>query len=177
MTDKLFVSVVLIALMLAVSACSRETSGPAPATELATPSTQKITSTSVVRVMPEPVELTAGGAADTTVRLSIQDGYHVNANPPTYSYLKATELDIPASEGVSVKTIVYPDPLTRKFSFADEPLAVYEGDITIKLSLTADSTAQKGARQLSGKIRIQACDDEVCYPPGAMELSIPLHVK
>ncbi|MGH9879899.1 MAG: protein-disulfide reductase DsbD domain-containing protein [Pyrinomonadaceae bacterium] len=127
--------------------------------------------------MLDPVEIPAGGSAETTVRLTIQNGYHVNANPPSYSYLKPTELEIPASDGVSVGFTVYPDPVTRKFSFADQPLAVYEGETTLKAMLKADRSAKKGERHLSGKLRIQACDDQVCYPPGTIDVMIPVRIK
>jgi DsbC/DsbD-like thiol-disulfide interchange protein len=131
----------------------------------------------VVKAAPQPVGIVAGGSAQSTIRLTIQSGYHINANPPTYSYLKATELDIPSSEGVSVAFISYPDPITRQLAFADKPIAVYEGETPLKVMLKADKAAKKGERSLSGKLRVQACDDQVCYPPGALDVSIPVTIK
>ena len=138
---------------------------------------KKIASTDVVKATPETVELKAGGSAEALVRLSIQNGYHVNANPPTFPYLKATELEIPASEGVSVGFIVYPDPIMRTFEFEKQPLAVYEGETAVKVMLKADRAAKKGERNLSAKLRIQACDEKVCYAPGTLDLSIPVRVN
>jgi DsbC/DsbD-like thiol-disulfide interchange protein len=111
------------------------------------------------------------------VVLTIQQGYHVNANPPTLPYLKATELEIQPPPGVSVNFTVYPNPLTKSFSFAEQTLAVYEGETSIKVNLRAEKSAKLGDHNLPGKLRVQACDDQVCYAPGTLDVSIPLSIK
>ena len=162
--------------MLVVStACSK----PAPnsASPAGSPAAQRITSEGVVKATTQRVEIPAGGSAEATVRLTIQSGYHVNANPPTFPYLKATALEISPSDGVSVAFITYPNALNKKFAFSKEPLAVYEGDTDLKVTLKSDKAAKKGERSIPARLRIQACDDQVCYPPGTLELAIPVNVK
>ena len=160
--------------MLFVSAgCSR----PAPNLASESAPAQRITSEGVVKAVAQRVEIPAGGTGEVTVRLTIQSGYHVNANPPTFSYLKATVLEISPPEGVSVSFIIYPNAVNKKFPFADQPLAVYEGETDLKATLKADKAAKKGERSIPARLRIQACDDQVCYPPGALELAIPVNVK
>ena len=68
--------------------------------------------------------------------------------------------------------MTYPAATVKKFPFAEKPLAVYEGQTELKATLKADKAAKPGARSLSGKLRIQACDDQVCYPPGALDVAI-----
>jgi hypothetical protein len=131
----------------------------------------------VVQATPQPFAVSAGSSGGATVRLTIQSGYHVNANPPTYSYLRATELEIAPGDGISVSPVKYPAPLNRKFLFAEKPLAVYEGDTDLKVTISADKSAKPGERSLSAKLRIQACDEQVCYPPGTLNLSIPVSIK
>ena len=167
--------------MLFVSAaCSRPApnsaseSAPAPA---ASPSAQRITSEGVVKAAAQRVEMSAGGSAEAIVRLTIQSGYHINANPPTFPYLKPTALEISPSDGVSVAFITYPNGVKKKFAFAEQPLAVYEGDTDLKATLKADKAAKKGERSIPARLRIQACDEQVCYPPGMLELAIPVNVK
>lgn len=138
---------------------------------------KRIASVDVVKASPEPVVIGAGASADATIRLNIQSGYHVNANPASFPYLKATELQIPATDGVSVGFIVYPDPLKKRFEFNDEELAVYEGETILKVNLKADKGTKIGKRELPAKLQVQACDDKVCYAPGVINFSIPLDVK
>jgi DsbC/DsbD-like thiol-disulfide interchange protein len=166
-------------LIIAASAsCSKPASNSAPVNAVApSPSAQRITSEGVVKAAAHPVEIPAGASAEAVVRLTTQNGYHVNANPPTYPYLKATVLDISPSEGVSVGFVTYPKAVDRKFPFADKPLAVYEGETDLRVALKADKAAKKGERSIPARLRIQACDEQVCYPPGAIDLQIPVNVK
>jgi hypothetical protein len=62
------------------------------------------------------------------VRLQIDQGYHVNANPASSEYLIPTSL---AFEGVALERIAYPPAAQLKPAFADDPIAVYEGVVTI----------------------------------------------
>jgi thiol:disulfide interchange protein DsbD len=141
------------------------------------PVSKKVASANVVKATFEPVEISAGGSAEATVLITIEKGFHLNANPPTYSYLKATELEIPPANSVSVGFITYPDPITQKFEFAEEPLAVYEGETRLKVLLQATKSAPKGPLNLEGELRVQACDDQVCYPPGALNVTLPVIIK
>ena len=142
-----------------------------------TPETKKVTSAGVVNAQPQPAEIAAGRSGEAVVRLVIQNGYHVNANPPTYPYLIATELQIKPSEGVTVGKVTYPPPITGTFAFAEKPLAVYEGTTELKAELNADKTAPRGSRSVPATLRIQACDNQVCYPPGKVDLQIPVTIK
>jgi hypothetical protein len=54
---------------------------------------------------------------------------------------------------------------------------VTEEFIDLKATLKSDKTAEKGERSIPARLRIQACDDQVCYPPGTLELAIPVNVK
>ena len=158
---------------LFIAACSKP-SQQSPGEPIAI---QRITSQSVVKVVGQPLEIARGGSADATVRLTIQNGYHVNANPPTYSYLKPTELEVTPGDGFSVNYLTYPTALTKKFPFAEKSLAVYEGNTDLKVSLKANPKASPGEHSIPAVLRVQACDDQVCYPPGQIDLRIPVTIK
>lgn len=137
-----------------------------------------ITSAGVVKATPIATSISKGESAEAVVRLKITDGYHVNANPPSLAYLIPTQLDLTPAAGISVDFITYPDGIKKKFSFAPEqPLSVYEGETDLKVRLSAAKTAQPGEHNLSAKLRVQACDDQVCYPPGTMDLTLPVTIK
>jgi DsbC/DsbD-like thiol-disulfide interchange protein len=127
-------------------------------------------------VSPQKVEVEAGKTAQAEVRLTIKEGYHINANPPS-QYQIATQLTIEQAEGITAGQPKYPASLTRKFSFSDQPLAVYEKEATISIPLSAQAGAAKGERSMPARLRFQACDDQVCYPPKNLQVSIPLMVK
>jgi len=162
----------LIVLVCLLAACAR-TQPAQPIINEAPP----IASVDVVKATPQTITLAPGESGDALVRLQITNGYHVNANPPSQPYLKPTEIEIPPAQGISVEFITYPDPLVRTFAFSETPLKVYEGETDLKVRLKADKSATPGARNLSAKLRVQACDDKVCYAPGALDLIVPVNVK
>jgi DsbC/DsbD-like thiol-disulfide interchange protein len=177
-TRKLTVCLLTLLVCAACSKTPESASSPAaPAGPATSPAAQRITSESVVKATAERIEIPAGKSAEAAVRLTIQSGYHVNANPPTFPYLKATKLEIPTADGVSSASVAYPKAVTRKFPFAEESLAVYEGEAVLKATLKADSAAKKGERSLPARLSIQACDDKMCYPPGMIEVAIPVNVN
>lgn len=137
----------------------------------------QVTSTGVVKVTTFGADVAKGASADAICRLNIDHGYHVNANPPTFPYLIPTQLEITTADVVKVDFITYPDALTKKFSFAEKPLAVYEGTADVKVRLTAAKAAPSGIHNLSAKLRVQACDDHVCYAPGTIDLQLPVNIK
>src|SRR6266481_5782375 len=105
-------------------------------------------SADVVKVRSADVSIPAGGNADSTVTLSISPGYHVNANPATFSYLIPTAVDPGKAEGVTAGKPIYPVAQKQKFQFAEEPLAVYESEVQIRLPLHVEVKAGKGERSL-----------------------------
>src|ERR1700704_2427336 len=129
----LFLSISLTILVL-LSACSKPPGGPSAASE-SSPTIGRVSSVNFVKAAVSEVQIPAGGSVDAIVRVTIQSGYHINANPATDSYLRATEIALQAGDGVSVGFITYPAPLTKKFSFSQKPLAVYEGEAAIRVML------------------------------------------
>lgn len=161
--------IVLLVVCLSLAACAR------PAPDAAQP--PSIKSVDVVKATPQETTIARGESGDVVVPIKITHGYHVNANPPSFPYLKATELELPKSDGISVEFISYPDPLKKKFGFSEQELAVYEGEAIVKARVKADKSAQSGKRNLSAKLRVQACDDKVCYAPGVLDVIVPVNIQ
>jgi len=165
----------LISLVL-LTACSEPGSNPV-ATATPSPAKALTTSLNFVTASIAKVDVPSGGSIEAVVNVQVRNGYHVNANPATDPYLKATEVVPQPAEGITVGYVKYPNALKKKFSFSDKELAVYEGEVPIKVMLKADKAAAKGPHKLAAKLNVQACDDQVCYAPGTMELSLPIVVN
>ncbi len=158
---------------LFLAACKTGSNVPSAAT----PSPNVRSSADVVKVSATNVSLPAGGNADATVIISITQGYHVNANPATFSYLIPTEVTVHKREGLSANKPVYPTAEKKKFQFAESPLAVYEGEAQIKLPLRAEANAARGARSFPIDVRVQACDQEKCFAPDTLHVSLAVEVR
>lgn len=142
------------------------------------PTPAQITSSAdVVKVSAADLSVAAGQPVEATIRLLIRSGFHINANPPTFSYLIPTEVTPAKIAGITVGKPAYPAAVTRKFQFADQPLAVYEGEALVKLPLNVTAGVAKGPRSLPITLRVQACDEEQCFPPATLNAAIQIEVK
>ncbi len=118
----------------------------------------------------------AGTTFEVFVMVRVAEGWHVNAHEPSMKYLIGTTLDVEPSEDLRVEAAYYPDPLFRTFAFADDTLAVYEGEIAIILAMRAAETLAPGTHTLESRLRVQACNDEVCLRPSTVDVPISVEI-
>lgn len=123
-------------------------------------------------------------APGDTVRLAapvtIEHGWHMNANQPTFDWLIPTELSFDLPTGVAASSIEYPPAQLMRFSFSDAlsddnaPIAVYEGEVIIVAELALPSELNGDSLTIPAVLSYQACDDKSCLPPVKSEASIEL---
>jgi hypothetical protein len=191
----------LIALMLFIvlmsllsAGCNRNQGGGISAGTggfpAASPQAVEVSSSSqVVKVETASIQILEGGSAEATVKLTILPGYHVNANPATFPYLIPTVVEQAPNPNGFCATLgkpIYPAASKTKFDFEEEPLAVYEGVIEIKVPLRLRKQSERGCNtfpakgtrgSLPIKTTIQACDHEKCFPPAHIDVTIPVEVN
>jgi len=114
-----------------------------------------------------------GKPFEAAVVVAIQQGYHMNSHTPSEAYLIPTTITATPPAGVKLVDTVYPPGKKIKFQFADEPLDVYSGSVTVKLKLAADASAAVGATTIPVVLRYQACSETTCLPP----VKVPVDVK
>ena len=172
---KLSISVIgVVALVLPfLNACSKPATNQGPAASQNSPREVR-SSADVVSLGGTGTAISGGNDGEALVMLSIEAGYHVNANPATYPYLIATEVTADKVEGLDVGKAIYPPAKKQKFDFAEEALAVYEGQVEVRLPI---KIAGKGPRSLPLNVRVQACDHEKCFPPATLNTSVSVEVK
>jgi hypothetical protein len=179
---KIFLVVSCSLLLLAVAACSKTeqantnssaanvSTNTAPATEPKTPPEN------IVTVSAQLVQLEQNGTTEADVQIHIDSGYHINGNP-TSKYQIATKLDVEPGDGITAEPPKYPPAISKKFPFSEEPLPVYEGQATIKVTLKAGANATKGTHTLRAKLLVQPCDNQACYRPRTIEAPLLVAVK
>lgn len=140
---------------------------------------QPISSASKVQVSTE-VSQTAvldGETFQTVVVMDIAEGWHINANRPTLEWLIGTTLNLDLPEIIQPRDIQYPPFKEYEFSFAQgQKLHVYEGVSPIFLSFDVIKDASVGDYEITGSLRVQACDDQVCLAPSNIPVSFSIRV-
>ncbi len=105
------------------------------------------------------------------VVLDIADGWHINAHKPIQDYLIGTA--IKTQDGDVVTSVEYPDPLHRKLGFERNELALYEGQVTMRLKLDElKNSAEEGLTVLNFNVDLQACNDTTCLAPETVTVDL-----
>lgn len=114
-----------------------------------------------------------GSNVDITIKAEIQPEYHINSNKPKEEYLIPTILKFEPLENASFDKIIYPDPKMATFSFSEERMSVYEGDVTFYCKLTLSDKFPLGKALIKGMLSFQACNDQNCFAPTEESFEIP----
>ncbi|HEV8632330.1 MAG TPA: protein-disulfide reductase DsbD N-terminal domain-containing protein, partial [Thermoanaerobaculia bacterium] len=120
---------------------------------------------------------TPGDAGRLTALVHIESGWHVNSHHPTYEYLIPTELQVELPAGWPAPELTYPEPEIARFTFADEPLSVYQGEVPIVAAFRVPPAAASGEVTVAVTLTYQACNDTQCLPPVQHTETLALRVS
>jgi len=118
----------------------------------------------------------AGGAVRVALSVVLPDGLHANSNKPRDPSLIAMELRIAPPAGVAVEEIVWPAATDLEQEGSELPLAVFERQFAIGVSLNLDPSVAQGELAVPATLRYQACDNKQCYFPATTEAAWVLRV-
>jgi DsbC/DsbD-like thiol-disulfide interchange protein len=117
-----------------------------------------------------------GGSARGTVVFSIPGNLHTGSNRPGSEFGIPTVVSVTSTNG-KISGISYPRGKSKKFSFSDETLNVYEGTVKFGFKVSVPATFKGNSVKIRAVVRYQACTDSVCYPPKSQEVTFTASVK
>jgi hypothetical protein len=127
-----------------------------------------------VYVSIEPVP--RGRQFEVAAVAEVAEGYHVQANKVLADYLIPLTLTPELPAGFRVVGTEYPKAQVKKFPFAAQPMAVYEGRIVVRMTLETAAGVPTGAVKIPMTLRFQACNDQLCLPPAKLPLTAEFEV-
>jgi thiol:disulfide interchange protein DsbD len=129
------------------------------------------------KVLPSAEVFRPGQANPFALEITIRSPYHINADLPSEDYLIGTTVDFKSVPGATFGKPAFPPAEMRRFSFSQNPLAVYEGkvQVTAEISLAADFKGNEIA--IEGTVGYQACNDQSCLPPAEATFSRKVPVE
>ncbi len=116
-------------------------------------------------------KLPAGGKCKFVVILDVQNGWHINANPPSSDNLIATKVAVVAKNKSKQLETKYPEGAEFSVEGQDEPLLVYEGQVEIRGEIQAPPDAAGKTEELEFQVKYQACNEKNCLPPKTLKLA------
>lgn len=120
--------------------------------------------------------VTRGSTTRATLVMSIPGGLHVNSNRPGSEYAIPTSVRVTVTGG-KAGAVAYPRGRSRKFSFSEGALNVYEGRVTFTFNVTVPASFRGSTLRVRATARYQACTNEVCYPPTSKTANFTARVQ
>ncbi|HEV8240553.1 MAG TPA: thioredoxin family protein [Thermoanaerobaculia bacterium] len=117
-----------------------------------------------------------GEAGRLVALVRIAPGWHVNSHQPTYEYLIPTTVEVSLPAGWEAPKLTYPKGEIARFTFAEEPLSVFQGEVPIVAAFEVPRAQSVGEVPLRVKVTYQACNDTQCLPPVEHEEKAALRI-
>lgn len=115
-----------------------------------------------------------GATVDVKVTATLNEGFHLNSHTPTEDYL--IPLTLKWEGPLEAVDVVYPKPQMEKYSFDDKPLSVLTGQFPLITKFKAPAGTSPGPVTLNGKIRYQACNNNSCFAPKTVPVTLTVQV-
>jgi thiol:disulfide interchange protein DsbD len=132
------------------------------------------------RVTPDPFVSAAavgpGGTFHVAVHLSIESGWHVQANPPSDEMFIATALTLEPTDGLVPGTVRYPEGAKLEAPALGGTLQVFNDGAIFGAEVRVAADASPGKHVLHGSVIYQACDERTCLFPKTVALEFPIRI-
>jgi uncharacterized protein len=127
-------------------------------------------SADMVKVETSAGKIAADGTQEVTFTLNIEDGWHLYANPVGNEDLISAQTKVKITGKTKLKDVKVEYPKGKIVE--DKTVGnyfTYEGKIVIKAKV---SRAKDDTGPLDVAIKLQACDEKKCLPPGEVTLEV-----
>ena len=121
------------------------------------------------------IERGSGKTLRLVVDLVIQEGWHINAHQPLQASLIPTVLTVDGHRGQwRLGSVDYPPSKTVELAFQQEPLALYLGNVQLAAPIGWNESEEEALPPVVPvRLKIQACNDEICLLPEELLLEVP----
>lgn len=118
----------------------------------------------------------AGTTCAAMLIVSIADGWHINSAAPADEALIGTSVEIEKTNVLDSASVFFPSGIEREFGYAEVPIEVLEGRVSISLTLHVSKNVMPGKYSIPIRVEYQACSERVCLAPATVVADLPLHV-
>ena len=123
---------------------------------------------------PQAITVKRGGAAVENLQVEVLSGFHVNSDKPKDEFLIPLKLTWTAGP-LEAKSIAYPKP--EQVQVGADMLNVFTGKFDIQTQFASSGAAPRGAAAMTGKLRYQACNSDMCFRPATIDVTVPVTIE
>lgn len=115
-----------------------------------------------------------GGEVELAIRVTIADGWHINAAEVLEAYLEPTVVTLGGEASVVLAGTVYPPPRSAQRELSAGTMPVYTETVWIRCRLQPKHDASLGRVTVPLEVHVQPCGQSECLAPSVLDL--PLEV-
>ena len=123
---------------------------------------------------PKQISVKRGQAVDETLQLVVSPGLHINSDKPADEFLIPLSVSWIAGP---LKPLVTKYPQPEEIKVGAQQLSVFTGTVIVATKFQAPSETPAGPAFMTGKIRYQACNSQMCFRPSSLEIRLPIVVE
>ena len=101
-------------------------------------------------------------------------GFHVNSDKPRDEFIIPLKLTWEGG-ALQAKSVSYPKP--EELKVGSQTLLVFTGTFPIKTLFQVAGNAPLGAATVTGKLRYQACNSDMCFRPSTIDVKVPVVIE
>lgn len=122
----------------------------------------------------EEITVKRGNAVSQDLKVTVLPGFHVNSDKPKDEFL--IPLKLTWSDGpLEAQSVTYPKAAEMKVG--PDMLSVLTGSFNIQTEFKASNKAVPGPANMNGKLRYQACNNEMCFRPASIDIRLPVVIQ
>lgn len=123
----------------------------------------------------KPLTLKKGAAHIAQIPISIEKGFHIQANPASLSQLIATTLTFESTKEILVGPTQYPKGKPYRVESMKSEIDVYDGNIDLSVPLAVNKEIKNKKTEIKGVLRYQACTEKTCFFPKNLPVVLVIH--
>ena len=124
---------------------------------------------------PQTVVGKRGAAVQAKIPVTVDPGFHVNSDKPKEEFLIPLSLSWTSTGALDPGAVIYPKPTAEKVG--DQQLLVFTGKFDLIANFKIGASASAGPGSAAGKLRYQACNNNTCFQPKTIEITVPYQVQ
>jgi DsbC/DsbD-like thiol-disulfide interchange protein len=122
----------------------------------------------------DPLTVKRGETAKQVLKAVVLAGFHVNSDKPRDEFLIPLKLTWNAGP-LEAKSILYPAP--EELEMNGQKLVVFTGVVPIETEFVAAKDAAKSGATMTGKLKYQACNNQMCFRPTTIDVHFPVVIE
>jgi hypothetical protein len=127
----------------------------------------------IIVTPPDPLVIKHGASTNQDIKVTVVPGFHVNSDKPKDEFL--IPLKLTWTGPLEAKTIAYPK--AEEMKVGSQFLVVLTGSFVIHTNFQAPASLAAGSTSMTGKLRYQACNNEMCFRPSSVDVKLPVVVE